>query len=253
MKKNKIMSGVLAVAALGAVNATAQINYQSGDLLAGFRNGTANDVIVDLGSISALQGATTPVNFTGTSSALASVFGGVSGVKWSVFGVNSASPDTLWTSKARSNPLLANSPAPAVASADAQDAVSLDIQQVGGSTVHGPGVPVTDVSANIVKVSNTTGFGYSPVIKDGDDNGNFHGDWYNIEQTGSGVADLFRSAPSDTFARGTYLGSFALDPTGNFTFTPVPEPSTWAVLGTGLLTLVAFRRLGRSKPGKSVS
>src|SRR5476651_775757 len=146
MKKNKIMSGVMALAALCAVNATAQINYQNGDLLAGFRNGGTNDVIVDLGSISIFQSATSPISFSSVSGALTSVFGGVSGVKWSVFGVSSAAPDSLWISKPRSNPALKNTPNPVVANSDAQDAVALDIGQIASSTVPGPGVPVSDIS-----------------------------------------------------------------------------------------------------------
>ena len=56
MKKNAILSGAVAAVALCAMDASAQLNYQNGDLLVAFGNGGATDVVVDLGAISNFQG-----------------------------------------------------------------------------------------------------------------------------------------------------------------------------------------------------
>jgi hypothetical protein len=257
MKKNKIISGVMAIAALCAVNATAQISYHNGDLLAGFRNGGNTDVIVDLGSISLFQQpGTSSFGFTGLGSALTGVFGpDLSGVSWSVFGVNDTTigfnpsvsqtdPNSLWTTLARSNPNNKTT-TPLVASSDSQQHPLLDIEQIASSTSPGGGNPITSISANIVKVVNNTGFGYTPSIGV---NGDLSGDWYNIEHLGSGVSDLYQSNPnSSSTARASYLGNFSLDSLGDLNFNPVPEPSTVGILGFGMMSLLALRRYGRNK------
>ena len=54
MKHNKLIMGLVSIAALCGVSAMGQINYQNGDMLAGFRDSSSpnTDLIVDLGSIS---------------------------------------------------------------------------------------------------------------------------------------------------------------------------------------------------------
>ena len=266
MKNCKIVMGVVALTALCAVKGAAQINYQNGDLLAGFRTAGGNtDVIVDLGPISNFQQPNiAPISFSGVSSALTSALGGVSGtLYWSVFGVNDttlnpsngsvsqADANTLWTTLPRSNPATKTG-TPFVGGLSAsQGLVAGDIETIASSTSSASGSPVTAISAGIVSVNNTTGFGYSPSIGTtvGGNLGNFNGDWgYNIENIGSGTSDLYQSDPGNSFTKkAAYLGNFSLDPSGNFTYNAVPEPATWAMVGTGAMSLLAFGRFRNRK------
>lgn len=252
MKKNKILLGVMAAAALCGVDAMAQATYHNGDMLAGFRvSGNNTEVIVDLGSISLyqvpFQSPFTPNS--GVASALTSTFGGVSGVYWSVFGYNDTTktphdtsvtqqdPYTLWTTLARNNPAVQTDNPGVLASSDSQFPVTLDIKQIGNTIAGG-----TAFSAGIVQVATSAnGLSYEMSLFNGGSNeGDFQGDWgLGIEHLGAGVSDLYQFDPDP---QTSYLGNFALSSDGDLTFTPVPEPSTWVMLGTGLMTLIAIRR-----------
>ncbi len=258
MNKTKILLGVIASAALCGTPALAQINYQNGDLLAGFRNGGSTELIVDLGSIANFQTAYYATNFTGMAAAITSVFGSTSGVYWSVFGANDTSsspynlavtqtdPNTLWNTLARSNPNNRTT-APFVAGSSASQGLAVGVVgSIGGLTSSSlPGV--TDISLNIVSVNTSLG-GYSSFMAD-PNSGNLGGNWpYSIENLGAGVSDLYQSNPGNHFTQhGSYLGSFTLAANGALTFVGVPEPSTWAMLGTGGLSLLCFARARRNK------
>ncbi len=260
MKKNKILLGVVASVALCGMDATAQINYQNGDLLAGFRSGSGpgvTDVIVDLGSISLYQQKENTAGYpsfqvnANLSSALTSTFGGVSDVTWSIFGVNDTSlgstalagqsdANTIWSSKRRNNSSIQSSAPFGDPSSDSQEHAVVDIEGIGGNTSPGGASPglIVNLAPGIVSLDSSVA-SYSPEMS-GAFNGNINGDYsYNIERTGSGVLDLYEVNPD---SQGLYLGNFSLDPGGDLTFSPVPEPSTWAMLGTGLMTLIAIRR-----------
>jgi hypothetical protein len=259
MKKIKIITGVVAMAALCGMNAMAQINYQNGDMLAGFRiSGGSSELIVDLGSIANFQQPHTPsFGFAGVSAALTSYFGSdLSGVDWSVFGVNDttiapnnssvsqANPYTIWSTLPRFNPNAQTIDPLVGGNSASQQLVASDIETIASLTNPnqvGPGL-IVNVSPNIVAVSASLG-GYSSEMSS-PNNGNFQGDWsYNIENLGARVSDLYQSNPGNPYtARASYLGNFVLDVSGNLTFNPVPEPSTWAMIGGGLTCLMAFRR-----------
>ncbi|MGA2029931.1 MAG: PEP-CTERM sorting domain-containing protein, partial [Verrucomicrobiota bacterium] len=193
--------------------------------------------------------------------------GSVSSVNWSVFGVNDLNnppdnssvtqtdPNTLWNTDA------ASSPTPHVSTSAVQLNVVEEIETIAGSsTSPSQGGPVTDLTSgsnfgavevvNGVTVSgNTTptGYGYTPTIGP---NGNFSDEWYDVENTGASTSDLYQSNPSSSpygTPKATYLGNFVLDSSGDLTFNPAPEPSTWAMLGTGLVSLLAFNRYRRNK------
>jgi hypothetical protein len=247
MKKNKILLGVVAAAALCGMEATAQINYQTGDLLAGFRKGGSPDVILDLGSISLYQqvsGASFQVN-ANLSTALQNTFGTLSTMQWSIFGVNDtgtaltgqSDANTVWSSKRRNNAAIQSSAPFGNPSSDSQALAVGDIKGIGNNTGSGS-TGVTDLAPGIVSVDATVA-NYTPDMGS-PYNGDFEGTYsYNIERTGTGVLDLYEVNPNSP---GQYLGNFSLSSGGDLTFNPVPEPSTWAMLGTGLLTLVAIRR-----------
>jgi len=256
MKKTLILSGAAAAVVLCTMDASAQLSYQNGDLLAAFGNGAtgsgAVDVIVDLGAISNFQqpGATSTTWNIG--SILSSVLGDESGIYWGIFGVNDPSaggangsvtqsdPNTVWVSLGRPNPSI-QTHAPATSSSSLQQLAVTDVETIGSLTSPNEASPglIVNQGANAVSVSTSLG-GFSPMMT-GAFNGNFQGDWtYNILNTGAGTSDLYQSDPSSP--RAGYLGNFVLDPSGNLTFNPVPEPSTWAMLGSGAVALLALRR-----------
>jgi len=251
MKKNKILLGVVAAAVLCEMDATAQISYQNGDLLAAFRKGGSPDVIVDLGSISLYQQtgeASFQVN-ANLSTALQNTFGTLSTMQWSIFGVNDggtalagqSDANTIWSSKRRNNAGIQSSAPFGNANSDSQALAVGDIKSIGNNT--GSGSPgVSDLALGIVSVDSTVA-NYAPDMGS-PYNGDFEGTYsYNIERTGSGVLDLYEVNPNSP---GQYLGNFSLGSDGDLTFTAVPEPSTWAMLGTGLMTLIAIRRSRRN-------
>jgi hypothetical protein len=255
MKKYKILSGVVAAAVLGGASAMAQFNYHNGDMLAAFGNGGSTDVIVDLGQISNFQAGAVTQTFN-LNAVLTATFGSVnSGLYWSVFGVNDTSiggngsvtqtdANTMWNTLARSNPANKTT-TPFVGGSSASQQLPVgDIETIGNLTSPnqaGPGM-IVDYAPGIELVDTSLG-GYSPMMNN-PYNGNFQGDWtYNILNHGVGVSDLYQSDPGNHFSqRATYLGNFDLSSGGSLTFNAVPEPSTWAMIGTGLLTFLAIRR-----------
>jgi len=257
MNNCKIMMGVVALTAACAVQGSAQISYNNGDLLAGFRNGGPNDLIVDLGPISNFQQSNIPQITYSLGSALTTAFGGTAGVYWSVFGVNDttispsnssvtqADPNTLWTTLARSNPSVQTAAPFVFGNSSVQQLPLEDIETIASSTVSGSGSPITPLGNGIDEINNTTGFGYTPSIGNGTLNGDLR---YDIENVGTGVSDLYQSDPGSRYStKATYIGNFVLDPSGNLTFNSVPEPSTWAMMGSGVMALVALGRFRNRK------
>ena len=251
MNKRTILSGAVAAAALYAIDASAQFNYQNGDLLAGFGNGGSTDVIVDLGSLANFQ-THTPQSFN-LNAVLTSTFGSVSSsLYWSTFGVNDTTispsnssvsqgdPNTMWVTLGRINPAVQTS-APLTGSSSLQQLAVGDVETIASLTSPNQGSPgmIVDYAQGIELVNTSVG-GYTSMMT-GAYNGNLQGDWsYDILNNGAGVSDLYQSDP--THSRATLLGSFTLDPSGDLTFNPVPEPSTWAMFGSGILALLAIRR-----------
>lgn len=252
MKTHAILSGAVVAAALCAVNASAQLNYQNGDMLVAFGNGGSQDVVVDLGAISNFQGYNNATYSWDLSSVLTSTFGSVSsGVYWSVFGVNDqsisynanvsqGSPNTVWATLARSNP--ANQTTAPFNHGNAT-AFGLPVGQIETiayltSPSVAPGQIVNSSTLNTVLVNTSLG-GFSPLMTS-PYSGNLGGDWaYNMLNNGAGTSDLYQNNPS---SRANYLGDFTLNSNGQLSYNAVPEPSTLAMVGSGLLALIALRR-----------
>jgi hypothetical protein len=256
MNKKIILSGAVAALVLGTMDASAQFNYQNGDLIAAFGNGGSTDVLVNLGLISTYQQQGIPPFSVNLNSVLTSVFGSVnSSIYWAVFGVNDGGgsggggapgisqgdPNTIWTTLGRLNPGHQTT-APLIQGGSSQFQLPLtDIESIGNVTSPSQASPglIVDVSPGVEEVSTSVG-NFTPMMTN-PYNGNFQGDWYyNVLNHGAGVSDFYQNDPS--LSRASYLGNFALDPTGNLTFNPVPEPSTWAMAGSGFLLLLALRR-----------
>lgn len=252
--------GAVAAASLCAVDAMAQISYNNGDMMAGFRDPSASqnnsqEVIVDLGSISLYQ-AQNGLSFTPNSSlatALTTTYGSnLSGLYWSVFGFNDTTlptynhsvvqgdPYTLWTTIARRNNNVRSGNPYFGASSASQQLASTDMRQV----INSLGQPGVSAFASGIDIVPSAAGGYTAVMNSSSPNaGDLNGDWLDIERTGSGVSDLYQFEPDPG---ANYLGNFSLDASGDLAFNAVPEPSTWVMLGTGLMTLIAIRRSRRN-------
>jgi hypothetical protein len=267
MKTAKIITSALAALVICDVAAQAQsFTYNSGDLLAAFRkSGSADDLIVDLGSASTFQNATGSMSISGVNSALlTSVFGNLDGIYWSVFGYvgTTGSPlgsqNTLFVTDPRSgNISTPNDPNSSLTSSGQRQVISKMTAIADGAT----SLYATVLANQIVEVSSSLNVGGDPISytvgigSQGDFNGTWSPDPENLTPTGfatSGnpsVSDLFQQNPGAANS-GTYLGDFVLGQDGSLTFnsvSSVPEPSTWAMLGTGAMALFAIGRSRRNK------
>jgi hypothetical protein len=243
MKQYKILTAAVVAAVLGGSSAMAQFTYNPNDMFAAFGNGGSTDVIVDLGSISSFQNGSAAGSIN-LSSVISDTFGGVSGsVYWAVFGGNDAS-STVWNTLKRNNTSNKTTSPFVGGSAESQALVVGDIASIGSFTspgLAGSGL-ITDYAAGIEQVATSVGL-FTPMMT-GAYSGNFQGDWtYNILNNGVGTSDLYESAPGNHFVNhAAYLGNFSLSSGGVLTFAPVPEPSTYAMLGSGALAFLALRR-----------
>jgi hypothetical protein len=255
---------------LWSLNASAQFTYNNSDLLLGFRTATGtSDLLVDIGSVSAYQNATGPIAISGTfftGSQLTAAGLTLNSLTFSVFGdvspgypTNSGPMNTLWVTRAQIPSGTQSSPFAAQNSSQLATSRST-IESIGaGGNFLGATYPAdsgTNSLYDIVTPNNynqsgdvSYAFGMGP-------NGNFNGNFgsnNNIENTtGAGFSsgstpafsDLYQMLPGQT---PILLGEFELDPNGTMTFNPapVPEPTTWATLGLGLIGLAGWRRLTR--------
>jgi hypothetical protein len=259
MKRNKVLTAAVAAAVLSGASAMAQFSYQNGDLMVAFGNGGATDVIVNLGSISSFQqGNAFSEDLSGV---LDTVFGSVnSSVYWSVFGVNDTSispsdstvtqtsPYTVWGTLARSDASVQNSTPNVSGNVYSQHQTVSEIKTVSNLTspsAASSGLIVNYTTPGIVEVSTSLG-GFSSLVNSSSNplGGDWGGTWaYNMLNEGAGVSDFYQNDPGNPLTTSaTYLGDFSLSSSGVLTFNPVPEPSTWAMMGSGFLALLAIRR-----------
>lgn len=251
MKKTNILLSALAVFTLGEVAVQAQTyNYQAGDLLAAFRkSGSSYDLIVDLGSASSFQsGSSLSLDL---SSELTSVFGSAStsGIYWSVFGyVNTTgsslgAQNTLFVTDPRSDLSTQNDPNSSMTSSGQGQVVSKMVAIANGAT-SGSAVILANQIVEVPVGLNVGGNPVSYTVGVGS-LGDFNGTWApSVENTTTGsttASDLFQQTPGAA-NNGTYLGVFTLNAAGTLAFNVVPEPSTWAMMGSGVVALLALRR-----------
>jgi hypothetical protein len=245
MKTKKLLAAACLTLAICEVSAQAQtFTYNPGDLLVAFgstNSGSANNVIVDLGAYSSFtQGAQTSV--ANVSSALTTAFGGTSGVYWSAF---SYTGQTLLLSDPRTPYYLANDPTSVNSlTASAQGQVTTKLQAI----INGATSPSATILANqIVELPSTLNVGGNPVSYTigvgslGDFNGTWQWDTRNfMDGVNPATSDLFLMRPGPANTALDY-GYVSVNANGTM-IVAAPEPSTWALFGGGLASLMLFRR-----------
>jgi hypothetical protein len=269
MKSYKLAILTVAAGFLWSLSATAQtFNYNNGDLLLGLRTpGGTSDLIVDIGAASLYTGASSPITVSGTyytSGQLTDASLSLNNLYFSVFGDiapgYAGTANTLWVTAPQTYASAQTSPWAAQTSGQQANTRSQIESIAYGATYTSFGEAASaDNTASAVVVAsglNLTGEGALSYTSGIGPAGNFQGNFgsnNNIEQNTPGafssgttpmLEDLFQMTPGSA---GTYLGYFELDPNGTLTFNPqpVPEPTTWAMFGMGLMGLAGWRRITR--------
>jgi hypothetical protein len=268
MNRIKKTALVAFCAALGSVAAQAQ--YVQGDLLLGFRTGTAaNDLESNLGLASNVGiGGSTVVDLSGFVSLadINSTFsGGFNNVDVGVVGARNTSPiagspNAIYVTQTRSSlgtPSVAGSATPPSV-ANLYGTAQLDIQTAGSGFNAGSTAGL--VNGHSVNVVRGDAQSWSSVISQNDQTvaGSFYGDTgINPNgNTGTGLL-LYEDLYQELKGAGqnfVYMGYFTLSDNGSavsLTFTPsglaVPEPSVYGLLAGAGLLLVSLRHQIRRK------
>ena len=253
---------VLAAFAAAAFTAQAQVATGVNDLVLGFKNAANTEtVLVNLGNVNAF---TTPGASAGTfnlgnlSAALTAAYGSdwatnnTTGVSWGVIGnagqvgpatngdpVKTAWATSKWDTTTAGTLGVQNSTAFNSSSSSALNTTNTKVAAIYAAM---SGATMGQTSGNTVTLANgvwgtNAPFNLSAAL--------FSGNLVTSLALGQSysAADLNRIAQTGTVASGFDTGTFALYQDGTFTFTVVPEPSTYAaILGVMTMGIVMFRR-----------
>lgn len=273
MKLTKIKA-ILAASAAGAIFSMASasaavVDYAYGDLLIGFTaasgQGSNQIVMVSLGSATALRDATSSdFSLTNIGSELSLTFGTNwyerTDLYWGAIGVYNTSPEgdsylgdpdgTIYASRSRTSiatkstawnpsgeqqalsqigPMQANF-ASQTASETNSSAAVFNTNNNSWDKYNPP-----DVNANIsFQIFSSTGLGIEQKFGTG-----AYGSFFGNEV--EGALDLYRVL-YNTSGAASYEGTIVINSTGDIGFSPVPEPSTYALIAIGLGAVLFFRR-----------
>lgn len=277
----------LAVAASASSAPAVLTQYSPGDLFIGFRQtGVSNTLVANIGSATQflppslggtatgsfivqfgfVPNTTNPV--TNLADDLSAVFGDLwatneddgTGVTWAVAGFTDNTVDnspisgfgarTVFLTQARTDPNVQTGPLPSVSRNAFSAEFNAFVDSIGStsyvnreSTEHSSVAYIGDASGanNWNTRLGANGFNTGLRLEQGL-NGPFSG------PTNS-VLDLWLAPNpnSSLTTTRTYLGSFTLNELGELTFTAVPEPATYVLLGLAATGYVVFRRRTRRK------
>jgi len=254
MNKIKLITSV-ALATLGALSAHAGITVSAFDLILGFTQSGGSNLEVNLGSAAnlvtlsggaevSLVGATTGLKLADLQTFGAGTAWQNGSTAWGVIGASNAGTDgnLIWGTVKGG----ATVGTPGAAQGTTNNAIKSMYGTANGA-LGGSGAVVSANSTNSAfvasslanswraRATSSLNFGYSP--------------WSNkLTQTTAGLAtSTFQSAALYAFTEGAtsadFVGTFKLYNDGGFTFTAIPEPSTYAaILGVATLGFAAIRR-----------
>jgi hypothetical protein len=241
--------------------------FATGDLILGFRaaGGSSNNLVVDVGPASTYLSAAAPVDITAFSvQQITNTFGSLNNLDLSVSGYVDVSgnpsslglpANTLFVTG--SNPMhaldangLGITESYLAAIANGAQATSLGAVSLTGSVVREPSL--MNVAGNLSYYNGIANPNQTSV-------GNIHNTWgQSIEQETSAtfgtdntplVLDFYEYQPGSSGNSlnnplGLLVGDFQFNNDGSMVFEPVPEPTTWAMIGGGFLILTVLRRRG---------
>jgi len=263
--QHALLASGLALLSLGeATLQAAPFTYNAQDLLIGFRGPGNFDYVVDVGTVSQFGFGSGIHNITAyTGSQLSTVFGGLDGISFSVFGdvrtTGGALPfNTLWVTSARSDISVQSNPWNR-AGQSAQGTVGGKIDGIANgalmySSTFPPGPNNTPTAVTVTNNFNSSpGVSYKLGIGPA---GNFSGTFPgNVENTTpAGFASLGTPIRSDLYelqpgsGLGEYKGFFQLNTDGSMFFQAVPEPNTAALMAAGFGLLTWIQRQRRNAP-----
>lgn len=254
----------LALASLTA-NAQAVFQYNDGDLVLDFSRSGSSDLEVNIGNISQFTGqaagTTVGVNGYSVNNQLLATFGNLNSLQFGVIGTQNGSGSS-YLSLRRTDPNVQNA-APSDFTFSRASTVNSDINGIiGNGTARGilpfsAGNPANAVgntaTAVVIPTTGAQAVNSFSTIYNGTGGlrsalpspGVLNTTDANFSGTSGAIAvlDLFQYDGAGTGAKATYLGDFTLLNDGSFTFTAVPEPSSYALLaGFGVLALALRRR-----------
>ncbi|HAM70454.1 MAG TPA: hypothetical protein DCM86_02295 [Verrucomicrobiales bacterium] len=260
-----LLLAVVGATAFAAPSARAQqFTFAAGDVLAAFHKAGSPDLEVNLGKIDTLLAAPGPVSFGGTSyditTQLLGNFGNnLDGLSFSVIaGTKSTlaghTANETWLSYAGTA-----SAGPANFGSLKSASVASQVDGIAGTgtatagarfAAAGASYPPSSASAIIIPSSSANSFS---VLYPGTTHlaGLLGATASTDNTTGAGftggatpLVSGFYDHPGTAAATtaGALVGTFSLDGNGQLTFTPVPEPSTYALAGLGLGVLFLIQR-----------
>jgi hypothetical protein len=224
-------------------------------------------LLVNIGSVSLYANASGPITISGTyftGSQLTAAGLSLNNLSFSIFGdvapgypTNNGPVNTLWVTSPESPSGTQTTPWSAQNSSQLATSRSR-VESVGsGGNYWGSLNPADSVTNTLTAVITPDNLNLGSILSYASgigSGGNFQGNFgsnNNIEDnTGAGftggstpaIADLYVMRPNQD---GVLVGVFQLDPNGTLTFNPapVPEPTTWAMFGMGILGLAGWRRI----------
>jgi hypothetical protein len=233
---------LLALAGMALVSsAKAQYTPNNNDLLLGFTSAShGSDLIIDLGGPAGIGiSQSAPVDLSGDLSLaqLNTLFGSLNNLE---FGVVGASLGKVYSTVPRNGAGLYNTdpntltPAPILANSSVGSQARLNINTAGSDIVSGNQAVVAhgDGTEWSAQISSTSGNSFTVNYNNPDS-------VTPASFSGSVFEDLYLSTTTSS----TYLGYFTLNNNAGLSFTPAPEPSSYALFGAAAgLSLLLIRR-----------
>ncbi|GAT31454.1 PEP-CTERM protein-sorting domain-containing protein [Terrimicrobium sacchariphilum] len=250
MKLRIHAAAVIALAITAASSLTAKAatvtDYQNGDIFLGIRalssdtgQGNSTVYLLNLGNFSEFTNATAgaSIQVANLLSDLSAIYGADwyrSSLQWGIFGGLTDTGTDSWASLYASRTVSTSTPWSALSGNPAETTLS-NVNKVrnsfNGSLAYGSNLDAT--------TQTTTGEYYKQVTAVGNDFGS-GSKWTSIETSLTNQLNLFAINNGDSTV--DKVGTFGVSNQGVLTFTAVPEPSTYLLIGLAGTAALIFRR-----------
>jgi hypothetical protein len=253
------LMALLAGCAVGNMVAGDFNNYAVGDVLVCFRNGGANDLLVDAGPVSTLVNASpNQVISIGqySTAQIDAAFGSANGIDWSAF--TWLGDNTLFATQARASLNTQSAPFQRKSSTSQGYVVQrMNAAQFGAT--NNIAYNGLNTATAVIEPDSSSGYSFGALsYKDsllgaygGRFNGTFSGNPENVtpgDFTTSGTAlrsDFYQLTPVSGFGFGTYLGYFEMATDGTLTYVAYPNnvptvPAIQSISRSGTVSTITY-------------